>query len=54
MAQLSVNTADLDKLIEKANALPNKDSSNYEVWVFELVDGSTVEKAVKVQTVVLT
>lgn len=49
MAQLSVNTAELDKLIDKANALPDKDSSSYEIWIFELQDGSTIEKAVKVE-----
>lgn len=45
MSQLTQNTADLDALIEKANALPDR---QFETWVFELEDGTTVEKQVEV------
>ena len=48
MAQLSKNTSDLDLLIQKANALPN--APIYETWVFELEDGTVVEKQVEVSS----
>lgn len=46
MSTIQNNNTDLQAILDAVNALPDKPV--YETWVFELEDGTTVEKQVEV------
>ena len=45
---LSNHNARLESLVEQVDALPDANVSVFETWVFELENGTTIEKRVEV------